>query len=124
MFRPIALCLLGANILMAQAAPGGIKVVPPAQASTSVTKPRSNVKDNLVVAQPDGRLKCTLPNGNGCSDEDLKGVSVVGLKAVTKGGQQGFIVCETTGGKACSQQQVEALSAAIAAKYDLKAGKI
>jgi hypothetical protein len=83
-------------------------------------KSRSNVRNNLVVAEPDGRLKCTLPDGKACSDEDLKAVSVPGLKAISKGGQQGFIVCETTAGKSCSPEQVDAVSAAIQKGYDLK----
>lgn len=107
---------------MGQAAPGGAKGAPAAQAATTVVKSRSNVKNNLVVAQPDGRLKCTLPDGNACSDEDLKAVNVSGLKAVTKSGQ-GFIVCETTAGKACSSEQVDAVSSALRTYYDLKVSK-
>ena len=123
MFRITVLSLLGAHILMGQVAPGVIKGAPAPQAATSVIKSRSNVKDNLVVAQPDGRLKCTLPDGNACSDEDLKAVSVPGLKAITKGGQQGFIVFETTAGKACGPEQVDAVGAALRTYYDLKVSK-
>jgi len=127
MFRSIVLCVLMANLLSAQTPPAAkgapAKGVPAVEAATTITKSRSNVKDNLIAVEPDGRLKCTLPDGKACSEEDLKPVSIPGLKAISKGGQQGFILCETTDGKACSPQQVEAVGAAIRKGYDLKSNK-
>jgi len=62
---------------------------PEVQALTTVTKSRSNVKDNLIVGT-DGTLKCTsAADGKPCTDAVMNDF-MAQAKAITKGGQQGF----------------------------------
>lgn len=59
------------------------------QSYTVITKSRSNVKDNLMVA-PDGTVHCrNAADGKPCSDAVFLGI-VAQMKAITKGGQKGF----------------------------------
>lgn len=92
------------------------------QRATAINNSRSNIKNNVVVAEPNGNFKCALPDGKPCTADDLHGVKVPGLRAVTTKGLAGYITCETTEGKTCSDTQVKTLSAKILAGWDLKKG--
>jgi hypothetical protein len=59
-----------------------------AQAYTTVTKSRSNVKDNLVI-DPNGAVHCTAADGKPCSDVTIQNIATQ-MKAITKGGQLNF----------------------------------
>jgi hypothetical protein len=60
------------------------------QATTTVTKSRSNVKDNMVIA-PDGTIQCiTTSDNKPCADTVFQELSAEVKKAITKGGQSGF----------------------------------
>ena len=60
------------------------------QATTTVTKSRSNVKDNMVIA-PDGTIQCvTTADNKPCADIVFQELSAEVKKAITKGGQSGF----------------------------------
>ncbi len=60
------------------------------QATTTVTKSRSNVKNNMVIA-PDGTIQCvTTADNKPCADIVFQELSAEVKKAITKGGQSGF----------------------------------
>ena len=59
------------------------------QALTTVTKSRSNVKDNLLVVNTDGTLTCSAA-GKPCSEVEFQNAATELGKAVTKGGSQGY----------------------------------
>jgi hypothetical protein len=46
------------------------------QAVTAITNSRSNIKNNLAVVSPDGRIKCVAAaTGKPCSDADVQAIT-------------------------------------------------
>jgi hypothetical protein len=63
---------------------------PEVQATTTVIKSRSNVKENSIAVAPDGTLSCTnAADGKPCSPAVMNQF-MNEMKAVTKGGSTGF----------------------------------
>lgn len=61
-----------------------------AKLMTTVTKSRSNTKNNLVTVASDGTVHCLrVSDGKACSDPEIQALAIQ-LKAITKGGTNGF----------------------------------
>jgi hypothetical protein len=59
--------------------------------ATTVTRTRSNVKDNLMTLAPDGTLQCvSAADGKPCAEATFQEFSAEVKKAITKSGSSGF----------------------------------
>jgi len=84
---------------------------------TTITKSRSNVKDNLIARvepTPDGKLRCVLDDGKPCTAQHAVQLKTYDLKSQIKAlsisGTDGTLTCD---GKPCTAAHLGELNKAL-----------